>query len=62
MVCEAVPNDAPFRYLKVPAEFFEAHLDNFATIGDDNFNLFLSARPTNLFEHQRGIGRVSFAK
>jgi hypothetical protein len=62
MVCEAVPNDAALRYLKVRAEFFEAHLDDFATIGDDKINLFLSARPTNLFEDQRGTGRVAFAK
>ena len=40
MVSEAAPNDAAFRYLKVPAEFFEAHLDDFATIGDDKINRF----------------------
>ncbi len=62
MVREAAPSDAAFWYFKVHAEFFEAHLDDFAMIGDDKINLFPSARPTNLFEDQRGTGRVSFAR
>jgi hypothetical protein len=44
MVYEAAPNDAAFRYLKVPAEFFEAHLDDFATIRSADQSLRGSTR------------------
>jgi hypothetical protein len=62
ILCEAEPGSKTFRYLKVPAEFFHEHSADFATIGDDKINLFLSADEGIEFEDQRGPGRVSFAR
>ncbi len=61
IVCEAEPGSKTFRYLKVPVAFFQEHLDDFARIGDDSINRFLSADGGIEFEDQRGPGRVSFA-
>ena len=62
IVCEAEPGAGTFRHLQVPATFFVQHLDEFATIGEDKINLFLSADEGIEFEDQRGAGRVSFAQ
>lgn len=62
IVCEAEPGTRQFRHLRVPAKFFADHLDDFATIGDDKINLFLSADAGLEFEDQRGPGRISFAQ
>ncbi len=62
IVCETEPGAKSFRHLQVPAEFFQEHLDAFATIGDDKINLFLSADEGIEFEDQRGPGHVSFAQ
>ena len=62
ILCEAEPGAKRFRHLQVPANFFEQHLDEFATIGDDKINLFLSDDDGMEFEDQRGPGRVSFAQ
>lgn len=61
ILCEAVPGTKKYRHLAVPAEFFQQHLDDFAMIGEDKINLFLSADEGLEFEDQRGPGRVSFA-
>jgi hypothetical protein len=45
----------------VPAEFFRAHMNEFAIIAEDKINLFLSARAENIFEDERGDGQVAFA-
>jgi hypothetical protein len=60
--CEADAGAEHFHHLRVPAEFFQAHLDGFATIGDDKINLFLSAEPESELEDQRGPSHVSFAR
>lgn len=63
IVCEAVgAGKTKFRYLRVPAAFFQEHLDDFATIGDEKINLFLAATPKSEFVDQRGPGRISFAR
>jgi len=62
IVCEAQPGARTFRHLKVPGSFFQQHLDDFATIGEDRINLFLAAEPGIEFEDQRGPGRISFAR
>lgn len=62
IVCEAEHGANTFRHLRVPAEFFQKHLDDFATIGDDKINLFLAADDGIEFEDQRGPGRISFAQ
>jgi len=61
IVREAEPSSHRFRHLEVSAAFFQERLDDFATIGDDKINLFLSADEGLEFEDQRGPGRVSFA-
>lgn len=60
IVCETEPGAKTFRHLRVPADFFQKHLDDFATIGDDKINLFLAADKGIEFEDQRGPGRISF--
>jgi hypothetical protein len=52
----------PFATLEVPAYFFQQHLDDFATIGDDKINFFLAADDGMEFEDQRGPGKVSLAQ
>lgn len=61
IVCEAEPGTHSFRHLRVPAAFFQQHIDDFATIGDDTINLFLAAEKGHEFEDRRGPGRVSLA-
>lgn len=46
----------------MPADFFQQHMNDFAIIGDDKINLFLSADEGIEFEDQRGPGKVSFAQ
>lgn len=61
IVCQAGPGTQHFRYLRVPSSFFQEHLEDFATIGDDKINLFLAAETGIEFKDQRGPGRLSFA-
>lgn len=62
VVCEAEPGSSKFRHLVIPAKFFQQHLDDFATIGQDKINLFLAAEEGIEFEDQRGPGHISFAQ
>jgi hypothetical protein len=62
ILCEAEPGRGTFFHLRVPADFFARHLDDFATIGDHKINLFLAAEPGAEFVDQRGPGRISFAQ
>jgi hypothetical protein len=62
ILCQAEPNAKHFRHLEVPADFFQRHLDEFATIGDDKINLFLSADEEFEFEDQRGPSHLSLAE
>ena len=61
IACEFEPGADEFHHIEVPAAFFQEHLDDFATIGDDKINLFLAAEPGIEFQDQRGPGKVSFA-
>ena len=60
LLCQTSPNKNDFHYLKVPAEYFLKHLSEFKFIGKGKINLFLSAESNNLFEDERGTGRVNF--
>ena len=62
IVCQADFGSRDFRYLRVPAQYFQEHLDDLATIGDDKINLFLAAEDGMEFQDQRGPGRISFAQ
>ncbi len=62
ILCEAASKSSTFRYLIVPAAVFQDHLEEFATIGDNKINLFLSADEGLEFADQRGPGRVSLAQ
>jgi hypothetical protein len=61
-VCEAPDDDEPFFHLRVPSEFLKAKTHEFALIGGNTINLFLSADPGIEFQDQRGPGRVQFAE
>lgn len=60
IVCELEPRKNEFHYLKVPCSYFLQHQHQFATIGKDKLNLFLSAQAENLFQEQRGHPNVRF--
>lgn len=62
LVCEAPEDDEPFHHLQVPSDFLKARLQDFALIGGDRINLFLSADPGIEFQDRRGPGRVEFAE
>ncbi len=62
ILCEKDPGSKSFHHLEVPAAFLEQHLDDFATIGEDNINLFLAATKDSWLRDLRGPGRVSFAQ
>lgn len=62
ILCEVERGSGTFRHLRVPAAYFQQHLDALATIGDDKLNLLLSAEPGSEFRDERGPGRVSFAR
>ena len=62
ILCEAEKGSGTFRHLRVPAAYFQQHIDGFATIGKDKVNLFLSAEPGREFRDERGPGSISFAR
>lgn len=62
ILCQSQPGTKQFRHLEVPAQFFQEHLDDLATIREDKINLFLAADEGVEFEDQRGSGHVSFAR
>lgn len=61
IVCEVDAGEGRFRHLRVPAAFFQQHLDDFAIIREDRINLFLAAEEGQEFEDKRGPGRISLA-
>lgn len=62
ILCEAERGSGTFRHLRVPAAYFQQHLDDLSTIRDDKINLFLSAEAGHEFRDERGPGRISFAE
>jgi len=62
LLCETAPGAAAFHYLRVPAAFLRAHLDDVDRPGDGRMvSLFLSAEPASRFTDERGPGRLDFA-
>jgi len=60
-ICQKAPRGDVFYYLKIPVDFLlknESKIDFLPK--KSKFSLFLSAEPENLFQDERGIGRVSF--
>ena len=60
-ICQVAPGKNDFHYLKVPTKFLQGHLDKFHRIGE-KIDIYLSARPENLFIELRGIGKLDFSK
>ena len=58
-ICQVAPDKNDFHYLKVPTKFLQDHLDKFHRIGE-KVDIYLSARPENLFVELRGIGQLNF--
>jgi hypothetical protein len=44
MLCQVMPNENDFYYLKVPARFLYEHLDKFHFVGD-KISLYFSTHP-----------------
>jgi hypothetical protein len=62
ILCQSAPRSAEFRHLQVPASFLAEHRNDFAMIGDDKINLFLTATRGSEFRDLRGPGKISFAR
>jgi hypothetical protein len=61
LLCQTAPASQEFSVLRVPVSYFHQNLSRFAKIGKGRINLFLSAEPDNLFEDERGSGKIIFA-
>ncbi len=59
-ICQVAPDKNDFHYLKVPTKFLQGHLDKFHRIGE-MVDIYLSARPENLFVEIRGSERLDFS-
>jgi hypothetical protein len=60
LLCQKTHNGTSFHYLKVPTAFFREHLPQLGFTTDKIINLHLSAEAHNLFEDERGKGKVTF--
>lgn len=59
MLCQTMPNENDFYFLKVPARFLHENLDKFHFVGD-KISLYLSTHPQTLFVEERGKGNLDF--
>ena len=60
ILCQSSPGSSEFHYLKIPADYLLENLHGMALMGEKMINLFLSAEPENLFQDERGNGRIWF--
>lgn len=62
LVCQSAPNEHSFHYLKVPAAYFRDQFSKLGFTTPEIINLHLSAELPNMFEDERGKGKVSFSR
>lgn len=60
LLCRAPLNGQAYHYLKVPAAYFREHRSKLGFTNESLINLHLSAEPGNMFEDERGKGKLSF--
>lgn len=61
LLCQVAPEGHSYHYLKVPAGYFIKQFDKLGFTTDTMVNLHLSAEATNMFEDERGKGKVDFS-
>jgi len=63
LVLEKTPGENAFHYLKVPSNYLIENQAKLYVIQSKNrFSMFLSAEQDNLFQDERGEGKVSFSQ
>jgi len=63
LVCEKEPGKRDFYYLRVPSSYLiEDQSKLYIRQGNNRFSIFLSAEEENLFQDERGEGRVAFSQ
>lgn len=61
ILCQVMPDENDFHYLKVPVKYFYEHLEKFHKIGE-KLSLYLSAESDPLFQEVRGVGNLDFSR
>ena len=60
-VCEKGPGSSDFHYLRLPGSYLIENQSKLDVRSDNNrFSIFLSAEKENLFQDERGDGKVTF--
>jgi hypothetical protein len=62
-VCEKAPSEEDFHYLRLSGSYLLENQDKLDIRHEKNkFSMFLSAEQENLFQDERGEGKVSFSQ
>jgi hypothetical protein len=62
-VCEKGPGSSDFHYLRLPGSYLIENQSKLDVRHDNNrFSIFLSAEQENLFQDERGDGKVTFGQ
>ena len=62
-VCEKAPGEEDFHYLRLPGSYLLENQNKLDIRHEKNkFSMFLSAEKENLFQDERGEGRVAFSQ
>jgi hypothetical protein len=62
-VCEKAPGKEDFHYLRLPGSYLLENQNKLDIRHEKNkFSMFLSAEKENLFQDERGEGRVAFSQ
>ena len=62
-VCEKAPGEEDFHYLRLPGSYLLENQNKLDIRHEKNkFSMFLSAEKENLFQDERGDGRVAFSQ
>ena len=59
LLCQSLPEENKFYYLKVPVRFLIDNLDKFHVV-KDNISIYLSTDTERLFIEERGTGNLNF--
>ena len=61
-ICQILPNKEEYYYLKIPVNYFIELLSELKILNSKKISLFLSAESKNMFQDERGFGKVHFNK